>query len=224
MSLYNLICGVNPATFYILPMLGKTPEQYPRFRDCFIAKDGQHIEILTRTGGNNRKEYSSQIETLRCMPTYVSDEDNTSDNTFAWFTFGIPPFWEGDFKCLKSGIYEFISSTYQEKLKRIFPNRYEKFVQAFDLKIPEMIRKDFFQQMYRRYNTVGEYINEKMSQPQVLNEQRQILSKIAEKITRGGSSMYAIIDGEDWTERGANAIKLMGPDQKEIEFKDELNL
>lgn len=37
MSLYNMINGVNPATFIILPMLGKHPNEYPRFRDCFIG-------------------------------------------------------------------------------------------------------------------------------------------------------------------------------------------
>lgn len=52
MSLYNMINGVNPATFIILPMLGKHPDEYPRFRDCFI-KDGM-IEVYTRVGGNNR--------------------------------------------------------------------------------------------------------------------------------------------------------------------------
>jgi hypothetical protein len=38
MSLYNMMNGANPATFFILPMLGeKHPEQYPRFRDCFVV-------------------------------------------------------------------------------------------------------------------------------------------------------------------------------------------
>ncbi len=38
MSLYNMINGVNPATFFILPMLGKHPDEYPRFRDCLWVK------------------------------------------------------------------------------------------------------------------------------------------------------------------------------------------
>lgn len=33
-----MINGVNQATFYILPMLGKHPDEYPRFRDCFTGK------------------------------------------------------------------------------------------------------------------------------------------------------------------------------------------
>lgn len=38
MSLYNMLNGVNPCTFLILPMLGKHPDEYPRFRDCFIEE------------------------------------------------------------------------------------------------------------------------------------------------------------------------------------------
>jgi len=59
MSLYNMMFGVNQATFYILLMLGKHPEEYPRFRDCFISET-EHpqydnmIHIYTRVGGNNR--------------------------------------------------------------------------------------------------------------------------------------------------------------------------
>lgn len=54
MSLYNMICGVNPAAFFILPMLGKHPDEYPRFRDCFVSDDETSIEVLTRVGGGNR--------------------------------------------------------------------------------------------------------------------------------------------------------------------------
>lgn len=50
-----MLHGVNPATFLILPMLGKHPDEYPRFRDCFITED-DHILILTRVGGPNRDE------------------------------------------------------------------------------------------------------------------------------------------------------------------------
>jgi len=35
--------GVNPCVFFILPMLGKHPEEYPRFRDCFVV-DEEHPE------------------------------------------------------------------------------------------------------------------------------------------------------------------------------------
>ena len=59
MSLYNLVQGVTSAVFFVLPMLGKHPDEYPRFRDCFL-KDAEHpeydnhIHVYTRVGGGNR--------------------------------------------------------------------------------------------------------------------------------------------------------------------------
>lgn len=49
-----MINGVNPATFYILPMLGNHPDWYPRFRDCWV-ENGQ-IAVLTRVGSLKRKK------------------------------------------------------------------------------------------------------------------------------------------------------------------------
>ena len=47
MSLYNMLHGVNPSTFFILPMLGeKHPDEYPRFRDCFIGDDKNILSII----------------------------------------------------------------------------------------------------------------------------------------------------------------------------------
>ena len=54
MSLYNMLNGVNIATFFILPMLDKHPDEYPRFRDCFIGEDKNSIVVYTRVGGGNR--------------------------------------------------------------------------------------------------------------------------------------------------------------------------
>ena len=65
MSLYNMINGVDPACFYLLPMLGRVAEDYPRFRDCFLSEDGEHIDIYTRVGGNNRNHHGMICATLR---------------------------------------------------------------------------------------------------------------------------------------------------------------
>ena len=54
MSLYNELFGFSPACLVLLPMLGRKPEEYPRFRDCFLSEDMKRIEIYTRVGGNNR--------------------------------------------------------------------------------------------------------------------------------------------------------------------------
>jgi len=94
MSLYNLIEGVNPAAFLILPMLGKHADDYPRFRDCFVQKrkfvlskeglpymtmDEENpkwfenerepepvICVLTRMGGGNRECWEDGEEDCEC--------------------------------------------------------------------------------------------------------------------------------------------------------------
>ena len=93
MSLYNLIYGVSSATFVILPMLGKHPEEYPRFRDCFLEPMGYKLEnefpimaalerekpaenciyVFTRMGGGNEETYQKQVDELRAMPEYIED-------------------------------------------------------------------------------------------------------------------------------------------------------
>lgn len=78
MSLYNMICGVNPAAFFILPMLGKHPDEYPRFRDCFVSDDETSIEVLTRVGGGNRGYGEEELmKHPNFLRTYDWDEDNT---------------------------------------------------------------------------------------------------------------------------------------------------
>ena len=55
MSLYNMLFGVTPATFFFFFLLGKHPDEYPRFRDCFLNDEylpeyDNHIHVYTRTG------------------------------------------------------------------------------------------------------------------------------------------------------------------------------
>ena len=54
MSLYNLVNGYNPACICLMPMLGRKQDEYPRFRDCFLSDDEEHLVIYTRVGGANR--------------------------------------------------------------------------------------------------------------------------------------------------------------------------
>ena len=140
MSLYNMVNGVQPATFFVLPMLGKHPDEYPRFRDCFVGKmfsdnetdqfgipkhkHGKEmlISVYTRVGGGNREDYKDEIEKLREMPEYVEDFDNDFDNTFATFVFKVPERFEADFKLLKTdyGLYK-ISKDLQKQIDKVFP-------------------------------------------------------------------------------------------------------
>lgn len=150
MSLYNLVNGVNQATFFILPMLGKHPEQYPRFRDCFVgalensdeadqfgipqkkASDESVINVYTRVGGGNRSDYHDEIEEMRQMPTYLRDYDDDFDSTFATFVFGIPEEWKSDFDKIINGDIVQISNEYKEQLKKVFPKIADKFDAMFN--------------------------------------------------------------------------------------------
>ena len=39
MSLYNMLFGVNPSTYFLLPLIGIPPDDLPRYRDCFLSDD-----------------------------------------------------------------------------------------------------------------------------------------------------------------------------------------
>lgn len=136
MSLYNLINGATPATFFVLPMLGKHPDQYPRFRDCFLSDQerpeyNDHIHIYTRTGGNNREDYEGSNQEMQSMPGFVADYDDDFDNTYASWIFKVPEKWASDFAKIKSGNIKEISAEYRAELYRVYPNLKEKFDELF---------------------------------------------------------------------------------------------
>lgn len=81
MSLYNMLNGVNPATFFILPMLDKHPDEYPRFRDCFIGEDKNSIVIYTRVGGSNRNCGFGEEELYK-HPNFIKTYDDCFDSTY----------------------------------------------------------------------------------------------------------------------------------------------
>lgn len=129
MSLYNMLNGVNPATFVILPMLGeKHPDQYPRFRDCFI--DGEEIHIYTRVGGGNRNCGFGEEE-LQAHPNYLRDEDDDFDSTYATYIFSVPEQWKSDFDKIVAGKLLEISQEYKDRLYKVFPKLTEKFNETF---------------------------------------------------------------------------------------------
>lgn len=129
MSLYNMLNGVNPATFVILPMLGeKHPDQYPRFRDCFI--DGEEIHVYTRVGGGNRNCGFGEEE-LQAHPNYLRDEDDDFDSTYATYIFSVPEQWKPDFDKIVAGKLLEISQEYKDRLYKVFPKLAEKFDETF---------------------------------------------------------------------------------------------
>jgi hypothetical protein len=138
MSLYNMIHGVNPCTFFILPMLGKHPDEYPRFRDCF-TKDEEHpeydghIHVYTRTGGGNRESYGDENEEMQSMETFVADFDDSFDCTFASWVFSVPEKWKADFDKIEAGVIREVSAEYQAELRRVYPKLEAKFDEIFSV-------------------------------------------------------------------------------------------
>lgn len=130
MRLYNMINGVNPSAFYILPSLGKHPDEYPRFRDC--GYDGNIITVLTRTGGGNREDYEQENQALCDMPTFITDSDLKEDNTFATWEFAVPEQWKADIDLIVGGEFAHISAAYLEQMKRVFPKLADKFQDTYD--------------------------------------------------------------------------------------------
>ena len=151
MSLYNMVYGCQPATFNILPMLGKHPDDYPRFRDCFIGKlsndydnldqfdiparahgEEELISVYTRVGGNNRESYKEEIKILREMEGYVEDYDDDFDSTFATFIFKVPSKFKTDFNKIKAGKLVDISEEYKNLMFKVYPKLKEQFNDLFN--------------------------------------------------------------------------------------------
>ncbi len=122
-----MLNGVNPSTFLILPMLGKHPNEYPRFRDCFI-EEGQ-IVVLTRVGGNNR-DCGFGEEQLYSHPNFVKTYDDDFDNTYGYYVFNVPDEWKDDFNKIVNG--EKPSERYLEQMCKIFPKLEDDFKKLWD--------------------------------------------------------------------------------------------
>ncbi len=132
MSLYNMMNGFNPSVFLVLPMLDLNPDQYPRFRDCFI--DGDNILIYTRTGGENREHYSDGNEKMRKIDGFIKDYDDDFDYTYAHWVFKCPDKWKKDFDFIKSNDLGLVSDEYKEQIKKIYPILFDKLVSIFEKK------------------------------------------------------------------------------------------
>lgn len=90
MSLYNMLCGTNPATGRLLMAINLNPNAIPRFRDVWANDDLTEVTVHTRTGGGNRNSYQEENDSLCAHPFYLHDADDDFDSTYADFTFRIP--------------------------------------------------------------------------------------------------------------------------------------
>ena len=90
MSLYNFLFGENKNSDILLGVIGLCKKDFGRYRDIFLNKEGTIITVLTRIGGNNRKDYETELTNLSNNKNYIKDYDDKYDNTYAYFEFKVP--------------------------------------------------------------------------------------------------------------------------------------
>lgn len=128
MSFYNMINGVKPQTFFLIPMLGeKHPDDYPRFRDCFMGPaegeptfDEDIILVYTRVGGGNRGCGYGEDE-LCAHPNFITTYDDDFDSTYGNYVFSVPDEFRDDYKKVGDGDFKSISPALQERCRKVFP-------------------------------------------------------------------------------------------------------
>lgn len=130
MSLYNMMFGFNPACILLMPMLGRRENEYPRFRDCYLSDDKEHIVIYTRVGGNNR-DCGFGEDALYDDPNFYRIYDDDYDTTYASYEFNVPEKWRKDFDFIVNNEYEKVSDEYVDYVKSMFPNITEQIDQMF---------------------------------------------------------------------------------------------
>lgn len=124
MSMYNMLNGFNPACVFIMPMLGRKQEEWPRFRDCFVTEDN-NIAIYTRVGGGNRNCGYNE-EKLYEDENFIRTYDDDYDTTYGTYEFKVPEKWKADFDMILSGDMSKVSDEYIAYLKEFFPLLNEK--------------------------------------------------------------------------------------------------
>lgn len=114
-----MLMGFNPACAFILPMLGRRQEDYPRFRDCFVTEE-RNIAVYTRVGGNNRNcGYGEEF--LYEDENYLTTYDDEYDNTYATYEFKVPDKWKSDFDLILDGKMKEVSNEYVSYVKELYP-------------------------------------------------------------------------------------------------------
>lgn len=119
-----MVNGFNPACLYIMPMLDRKQEEYPRFRDCYVTED-RNIAIYTRVGGGNRNCGFGE-ESLYEDKNFIKTYDDDYDSTYGTYEFSVPDEWKEDFEKIMAGKTNEVSDKYVEQVKKIFPLLVEK--------------------------------------------------------------------------------------------------
>lgn len=119
MSLYNLINGFHPDCLLAMPMLGRKQNEWPRFRDCHVAKNGdsREIHIFTRVGSANQNCGYGE-EALYDDPNFLRFKDDEYDSTYGTYVFKCPTEWNADFDRICDGnLSELSDKFYEMQLK-----------------------------------------------------------------------------------------------------------
>ena len=99
MSFYNMLFGMNPDSDKLLSFLGKTKNDFGRFRNVYM-EDG-YIVVYTRNGGGNREDYEDVFDEMSEHPWYSHDADDDYDCTYANIYFKVPESHE-DFMAIRN--------------------------------------------------------------------------------------------------------------------------
>ena len=92
MSLYSMLFKENENADKLLSILALDRESFGRYRDVYLNADGSKIIVYTRCGGRNREDYDWVFGNMEKHPNYISDYDDSYDETYCYFEFGVP--WE----------------------------------------------------------------------------------------------------------------------------------
>ena len=134
-GLYNMVNGYNLACLWIMPLLGRHEDEYPRFRDCYLEeKNGEYlIVIYTRVGGGNRNCGYGEEELYK-DPLFVETVDDDFDKTYAEYKFRVPEKWKDDFNKILEGDFANTSNEYKKLIKSFYPKLTNKLEQVFNSK------------------------------------------------------------------------------------------
>jgi len=140
-GLYTQVFGINPAAFFILPMLGKRTEEYPNFCDCWIKpcqfyidkksklpmlkpkkKDfGKTISIFLQVGGDQAYNFIKELADLKASALYVEHFDDKVEPLYTTYIFNVPEKWKEDYDRVVEGKFSELSSEYQKVLYAFYP-------------------------------------------------------------------------------------------------------
>lgn len=137
MSLYNTLNGFNAACVFILPLLGRHSDEYPRFRDCYVDADDNSIVIYTRVGGGNRNCGFGEEE-LYEDPNFINTWDDDFDRTYGSYKFRCPDKWKTDFDNLLNSRFSDTSQEYRDLVKSFYPSLSDKLDEIFSKKSSDL--------------------------------------------------------------------------------------